>query len=224
MTSAHVIIGHGGRDQRRRRNLDWVRGRYEAFGYPVTVGTCRGKWRKAAAINAAAAACTADVLIIADGDCVVDDVALGQAVLWASRDGYAQPAHIVNRLTPDASDTVLQMPVDASVPIRLPVEGRHQLLSGGGVIVVHRDLWRDAGGFDPRFVGWGGEDYALGCALYALTGDFPRKAAAAVTHLWHPPQTRDHRLTPDNEALSRRYLNAKHDPPAMRALLAEWQD
>lgn len=224
MTTAHVIVAHGGRDQRRRRNLDWVTARYEAFGYPVTVGVCRGKWRKAAAVNPTAADSDADVLIIGDADCVTDPDALRDAVTWAAADGYAQPANTVHRLTPEASDTVLAMPPDAPVSTRLPREGRHQLLAGGGVIVVRRDVWRDAGGFDPRFVGWGGEDFALGCALYALTGVFPRKAAAVLTHLWHPPQTRDHRLTPDNEALSRRYLNAKHDPPAMRALLAEWQE
>ena len=223
-TSVAVVIGHGGRNPRRRRNLTWVSARYETLGYPVTVGTCRGTWCKATAINPAAAAADVDVLVIADGDCVVDPSALASAVTWAAADGYAQPANTVHRLTADATDQVLAMPPDAALTTRLPLEGKHQLLAGGGVVAVHRDLWADAGGFDPRFTGWGGEDFALGCALYALTGVYPRAAAEVLHHLWHPPQTRDQRLTPANEALSRQYLNAKHNPPAMRSLLAEWQE
>lgn len=222
MTTVEVIVGRGGKEDRHRKaSREWVTARYTAHGYPVTVGVCRGAWRKAAAYNPPAAASTADVLIVADGDCVVTCDALTRAVEQAARAGYAAPAKVVRRLTPAATTDALACDPAADLDPRLETEGRHDLLAAGGILVIRRDVWTEAGGFDPRFIGWGGEDYALGCALYALTGDYARHEPGTMWHLWHPPQTRDQRLTPDNDALARRYLSAKHDPQAMRALLAE---
>lgn len=222
MVSVEVIIGAGVRDDaHRKRARQWVITRYRAHGYPVTVGTCRGKWRKAAAVNPAANASTADVLVIADADCVVDADGIRRAIGHAQRDGYAVPAKAVRRLTPDATAGVLDGDPAADLDPRLPTESRHQLLAGGGIVVIRKDVWDAVGGFDPRFVGWGGEDYALGCALYSATRQFPQYGAGLLWHLWHPPQTRDQRLTPDNEHLANRYRQAKHDPIAMQQLHAE---
>lgn len=222
MTRVEVIVGHGTRDDTHRKAARaWVIDRYQRHQYPVRVGAAKGRWCKANAYNPAAALSDAEVLVIADADSVVTRGALATAISHATRDGYAVPAQNVRRLTPAATQQLLATDPTDDPDTRLPIEGGHQLLAGGGIVVVTSELWRAVGGFDPRFIGWGGEDYALGCALYALTGLYPARSPGVLWHLWHPPQTRDQRLTPANEALSRRYLNAKHDRPAMRALLAE---
>ena len=223
--SVHVIVGHSSHDDATRlANRDWVVARYRAHQYPVTIGVTRRKaWVKADAF-AKAADVDADVLVIADADCLVTRGALAQTVADARREGYAVPAKTVHRLTPDASDLVRASdPCDDPDP-RLPREGTHHLLAGGGIVAVARDLWVEVGGFDPRFTGWGGEDFSLGCALYALTGRYPRRQPGVLWHLWHPPQGRNQRLTPANEALANRYRAAKFTPDAMRALIQERED
>lgn len=221
-----MVVGHHRKDDAHRlANLSWVVARYQAHGYPVAVGTATGApWVKAHAFNATAAALDTDVLVIADADCVVTRGALAATIADAARDGYAVPAKTVHRLTPDATTGVLAADPGDDIAERLPCEGKHQLLAGGGIVAITRDLWHEVRGFDPRFVGWGGEDFALGCALYGLTKRYPRRQPGVLWHLWHPPQGRNQRLTPDNERLSNRYRAAKFDQPATRALIDERED
>lgn len=226
MTSVAVVVGHSRNDDAHRlANLAWVVARYQAHDYPVAVGAAASTpWVKAHAFNPTAATVDADVLVIADADCIVTRGALAATVTAAARDGYAVPAKAVHRLTPEATSAVLgRMPGD-DIAERLPCEGKHQLLAGGGIVAIARDLWHEVRGFDPRFVGWGGEDFALGCALYGLTGHYPRRQHGVLWHLWHPPQGRNQRLTPDNERLSNRYRSVKFDRAAMRALINERED
>ena len=89
---------------------------------------------------------------------------------------------------------------------------------------MRADLWRDVGGFDDRFHGWGGEDFALGCALRSLSGQYAHKLAGTLRHLWHPPAPSNGGLLPDdNFALANRYRAAKFDPAAMRDIINERQ-
>lgn len=227
MTSVALLIPVGARDgAARKANFSWVMARYTAHGWDPVVARCpTTPWSKAAAVNPAAVDVDADVIVVADADSCVTRGAFADTIRYAAADGYAVPAEQVRRLTPEATRTVLAGNPSDDLDPRLPVEGRHQLLEGGGIIAVRRDVWLAiGGGFDPRFTGWGGEDFALGCALYAATGVYPRRAPGLLWHLWHPPQTRQRdRLTPANEKLANRYRSAKHDRAAMTALLDEWR-
>lgn len=226
MTSVTVVVGYSSRDDKHRTaNLSWVVTRYKKNDYPVAVGVCSQRtWAKAAAFNDAANAVTSDVIVLADADCVVTHGALTQTITDAARDGYAVPAKTVHRLTPEATTKVLAMDPGDDLPARMDCEGKHQLLAGGGIVAVTRDLWHQVGGFDPRFTGWGGEDFALGCALYAHTGVYPRRQPGVLHHLWHPPQGRNQRLSPANERLANRYRSVKFDRAAMVALIKERYD
>lgn len=55
----------------------------------------------------------------------------------------------------------------------------------GGVFVVRRDTYERLGGFDERFVGWGGEDDAMTVKLTRLVADPRVLANQAAFHLWH---------------------------------------
>lgn len=57
----------------------------------------------------------------------------------------------------------------------------------GGPRVVTRDLWETVKGFDPRFVGWGGEDDVFArCAEILVAG--PKRLDGTLVELWHPKQ------------------------------------
>lgn len=102
MTSVAVVVGHSRHDDAHRlANLAWVVARYQAHDYPVAVGAAVNRpWVKAHAFNPTAATVDADVLVIADADCIVTRGALAATVTAAARDGYAVPAKAVHRLTP----------------------------------------------------------------------------------------------------------------------------
>ena len=87
-----------------------------------------------------------------------------------------RPAHRLARPTPQPRHQPPQRQPLPAVPRR-----RH--------LRRHPDAYDQAGGFDPRFVGWGGEDTSLGAALTTLVGP-PARLEASVWHLWHPGPNR----------------------------------
>ncbi|MFK4998906.1 galactosyltransferase-related protein [Bacillus sp. N9] len=54
----------------------------------------------------------------------------------------------------------------------------------GGINVVPRKHFETVGGFDERFVGWGGEDDAFAASLNTLCG-YVKRLDATIYHLWH---------------------------------------
>ena len=104
-----------------------------------------------------------------------------------------------------------------------PTRGAKRLGSHvyGGIHVVSRRMWEESGGYDERFLGWGGEDAAYQYACQTIRGY--KRLPGEVFHLYHEMQQRDP-STPEfraNVALEKRYVDAGRDPAAMRALLAE---
>lgn len=108
-----------------------------------------------------------------------------------------------------------------------------------GIVAVSRSLLNEVGGFDERFVGWGGEDRAFQFACDTLAGPGERIDAMSY-HLWHPSAPEKGRGTlvrKRNIALAVRYKEAAGrrratgpiprtrsivpSPETMRALLSE---
>lgn len=55
----------------------------------------------------------------------------------------------------------------------------------GGISVITRDLWETVGGFDPRFVGYGAEDYAFMRGVQIHYGE-PDRIPGRLVMMWHP--------------------------------------
>lgn len=91
-----------------------------------------------------------------------------------------------------------------------------------GVLAIPRSQWDAVGGFDERFVGWGGDDISFWAACNAL-GGYDR-IPGTMYHLWHPRSRADNEESPEypaNDELMRRYLAAKGNRTAMLAILNE---
>lgn len=181
-----VAIPYRGGCPHRDAAWDYVRRRYDELGLEVVVGVCDGPWRKAVAVNNALRRATGDVVVIADADVwcdttidAVDEVLAGNP--------WSVPHSKVKRLTEQATAAVL-----AGGPLCGDLDERaYEGIEGGGIVVMHRDLWKQAP-MDPRFVGWGQEDEAWGIALRTHGGRI-RRLKGVLWHLWHPPQRRDSR-------------------------------
>jgi len=223
--NVRVIIPWRAGCPHREAALEWVLRRWRAShpAWPVTLAELPdGPWIKANAVNTAAAAAPEPWLVIADSDVWSDHAAV--AVNELARKQWAMPHRPVFRLTQQATAAVL-----AGAP--LTEFGRHRGLTErpyygaptGGMLMIHRDTLLDIP-MDPRFIGWGGEDYSLGDALQTLAGR-PARLDQPLWHLWHPPQERLSRRVGSraNHELRRRYLNAHNNPAAMRRLINEFK-
>ena len=206
-------------DGTRRAARDWVSARWEAAGFRVTVAEGAGAWSKGAAVNPTVAASDAELVIVADADSWVTLEATEKACEQAEARGWAMPHSTVKRLSRAGTTAVYRGEVDIS-KARME-RSPYPALPGGGILMVRRDVWDTIGGFDPRFVGWGGEDHAVGLALATLSGPVSRRRVAPLWHLWHQPSPNNRRPSPESRRLDERYRKARNNPQAMRELVKE---
>ena len=230
--TVEVIIGHGDADDDHRKAArEWVTRWWRSRCYKVTTAvSASNPWVKADAYNEVASRSTADVLVIADADVWAPTAQVAKAIEAAALHGWAVPAHEVHRLSPDATLAALELdpadmetPADPTLDVLNGCPRRHDLLAGGGLLMIARGLWDQVGGFDPRFIGWGGEDYSLGCALRTYSGHNVHVTRGRLWHLWHPLAEDNGKGTRGADALAFRYRRAKFRPDDMRALIAEWR-
>lgn len=200
----------------RERALGWVLERYAEANLPVAVAEHDGPWCKAQAV--AAIDLPAGPIAIADADVWLDADALRQAFIQLDTHGWAIPHGDVCRLTEAATDALI---AGDALPANPYTERPYHGWAGGGIVVTTGETYRQAP-LDPRFVGWGQEDESWALALRALAGE-PWRGTAPLTHLYHPPQDRLNRRTGTHQGrtLHRRYLRARRNADAMRALLEE---
>ena len=97
----------------------------------------------------------------------------------------------------------------------------HELVMGAcsGVYVAAPDTWRNHGGQDERFRGWGFEDAAWYLAHETILGAPPVRHEGRVYALHHTAEQREGPQYDANAALMERYRAAATDADAMRQLV-----
>jgi glycosyltransferase involved in cell wall biosynthesis len=179
------------------RDIVWkrVRAHYETHhpDWRIIEGRCATPvWIQGAAINDALKQSNADIIILADADCLVDPNALQCAVTDVSYGkAWAMPHLMVYRATKEmteqyvADNNAITMPLfpDRHSTERPVYEGA----PGGGIVVLRRMHYDAIGGIPLAFRGWGSEDRALACLCLGLLGPCAR-GTADLLHLWHVPQ------------------------------------
>lgn len=223
MTSIAVVVpyrpdGGGPRD----RHWAWLASRWRRDypGCELREGVyADGPWCKAAAAAAALDGCDADILIVADADVWLEPAAALLDAVTLVRTGrrpWVVPHKEVVRLSEEGSAAFMAGERDGLGLDRSPYRG----LPGGGLFVISRAGWGTAGGFDPRFRGWGGEDAAFGRAADCLLGRHHR-LRGTLWHLWHPPQERLSQAVGSRESqrLAEEYRRVGRDRARMRELV-----
>lgn len=225
----HVIVAAGGgpTDDRREAIWKYTQPRWAALG-PVYVGEINdpdmeaATYNRAEAINDGAERATEAVpdwetIIVIDRDVVVPRAQVGNAIIMSSQNRRAAlPYRRYHPLTEKATNDVLAggEPPKHSVQVPPGILTTHV----SSCIVVPRFLWDMIGGFDIRFVGWGGEDRAFHAACKVLGGGI-ENVDGIVYHLWHQPtggpSSPNYRA---NKALQDMYLKAR-TPEAMHAVI-----
>jgi hypothetical protein len=210
----------------RKPLAEFVMSRYRLLHPELALRTamaCPPPWSKGRALNLAVGQYDPEMLVIADADCIIAADALNRAIGLAERKGWAVPASMVYRLSPELTETVLAgsalfdpEPVPANRCERNP----YPVVPGGGILVATRQAWETVGGFDERFKGWKGEDVALGRALATLVGP-PGQVEGPMWHLHHRPARKDRELLIANYHLEMDYRRATGSVEAMAELTRE---
>jgi GT2 family glycosyltransferase len=97
----------------------------------------------------------ADVLVFADNDILLNPESLNEAIENVIKNkGSASPYNVVYDLKEDDFKTVINFPLEFKCLNRVSRCGFY----AGGVVILHREAFEKLGGWDERFIGWGGED------------------------------------------------------------------
>ena len=186
-----------------------------------------GPFNKAWGFNIGFRHSTGQVIAFGDADVIVDAAALSESVqLCRTTFEAVKPYDRLIDLTPEETQQVLagqpQLHIDRSgqPPDR---EGRREYICFcGGLFVLRRALFELLGGFDEKFVGWGGEDDALTIKLRALSQNTHTLSGHTAYHLWHEQQPQRRAGQPFYERNAARLRHYQQlDSATLRRLCAE---
>ncbi|MFF2448550.1 galactosyltransferase-related protein [Neobacillus sp. NPDC058068] len=198
----------------RAEAFEWLK-RYYAAEMPeaeLCLGLYNGNdINKAKAVNLAAKKATRDIFVIADADIVydpqiiLDSIHLLKKVAWVVpfTEIYDIPKYESRKLFKKTPKWPLDVELANCIKANWIYNG-----FAGKLNVIPRKNFEAVGGFDERFVGWGGEDDAFSHAVNTLCGHFVNYRAR-IFHLWHPSS--HYGTNPNSEAnhkLLNRYISA----------------
>ncbi len=149
-----------------------------------------GPFNKAWGFNVAARLARGPLLALADADVIVPR-ALPEAARRCVAGQAIKPYRAIVDLTLDETirvrggDWHLAPSRSPGTPPNREEQGE-RVVFAGGLFVIHRDTYLTLGGFDERFVGWGGEDDAMTVKLERAGVQLSEIGDEAALHLWHP--------------------------------------
>lgn len=170
-----------------------------------------GAFNKAWGMNVGVRYAQSPVLVFTDADLIVGGM-LDQSIRYCQQHySFVKPYRRLVDLTAEESVAIRAHGWHgyewAAHPQDRTGIGEH-LVMCGGLFVIRRDAYLHLGGWDERFVGWGGEDDAFSYAAQRARLSTLELDEAPAIHLWHPRNTPSTAGNPNyaaNCALNARY-------------------
>jgi hypothetical protein len=188
----------------RIKNVEWLKQYWKAQlpGAEIVMGDCPGEqpFSKSVAVNDAARKAKGDIFVIVDADGFVPAESVlhcANEIRQAEKKGKALwfvPYRLFYRMTEAASLKLLASSPKKPFKFGQPLEQQHVLGDtdpayghwyGAMIQICSRTAFELVGGWDERFVGWGGEDAAAMRAMDTLYG-LHKTLPGQVLHVWHP--------------------------------------
>lgn len=194
----------------REKDWFWCWRWWNAFGYKdteicVSDDNENEPFNRSRARNNAVAKSSGSILVFADADTVVDQIALAEAVREVAnrRAPWVIPYQWYYNLSQEYTDKLHENEKPHRIAeTETDFSYEHRILSWAGILVVPREAYDQVGGYDERFEGWGHEDVAFRIKLDAEYGKHTRTEGNAY-HLWHPINPKQTFNSP-NELANRR--------------------
>lgn len=209
----------------RERNLDFVLERFEILfeGRVEIILADSGHevFNRGASRNEAFRAASCDRILIADADTPPMPAIDAAFDLVDTYDTYAYPYDWYYSLNDPATLRILDQGPAATISAPSSRDCMFSMQSWAGAICMTAEMFRQIGGYDENFEGWGYEDTAFHLAAQTLVGA-PYRVPGHVVHLWHPPAmegTWDNFKNEKNKLLCDKYESFLGNREGMRTLI-----
>lgn len=171
----------------RERVFQWILPRWEETGLEIVVSSDgeAGPFNRARALNKGFKRALNDRIAIFDADCVPDPHRVAE---FASVESWSL-LFTESRYLGEMSTTMVlsgQLAPSRATP-------SYSVGQQTGHVVLHRDLWREVGGFNEEFRGWGYLDTDTNHKLAQASGhDGSPETSAYALFLYHPRPDKSH--------------------------------
>lgn len=210
----------------RAEEFEWIK-KYYSRVMPeaeLCIGVINeNNFNRSKAINLAVKEATKDILVIVDGDVIYDPVIIEKSISLLNEAAFVVPFTEVYNI--DEADTKRLLKTEPKWPLDVNPEecAKQTFYPGfcGKIMVISKELFEKVGGFDERFIGWGGEDDAFSLSVQTLYGGLVN-IPGGIYHFWHPVSnyyTNPHGS--ENHALVTRYFHVNGNKELMLSLLNE---
>ncbi|ETI66288.1 galactosyltransferase-related protein [Neobacillus vireti] len=211
----------------RAKAFEWIK-RYYARAMPeaeLCLGLINGEdINKSKAVNFAAKKATKDIFVIADADVVYNSNIIVEAIKLLDKAAWVVPFTEVYNIEWQGTERLLKTKPKWPIDVKYEECNKSNWVYegfAGKLFVIPRVNFEAVGGFDERFIGWGGEDDAFSHAVRTLCGEIVN-IKGKLFHLWHPSsnyQTNPHGKA--NAELLGRYMQASGNKKKMTKLIYE---
>lgn len=179
---------------------------------------------KSKAVNFAAKKATREIFVIADADVVYDPKLIVEAIKELKEAAWVVPFTEIYDINRSKTEGLLQTtpswPMDVKAKDCTKANWIYKGFAGK-LFVIPRVNFEAVGGFDERFIGWGGEDDAFSLSIQTLCGKLVN-LNGGLYHLWHPSSS--YKTNPHgkvNADLLNRYKRASGNKKQMLKLIHE---
>ena len=148
-----------------------------------------GSFNKSWGCNIAVRQSNRALIVLMDADVLIALGALAQAIkLTRTRTFAATPFCAWQDLTLPETETLLNSgSIDFKATHGSTQRREHEQLNFcSGTFVIRREFYLQLGGFDERFLGWGGEDDHMEIKLKRSGQPVGKVEGSVALHLWHP--------------------------------------
>jgi predicted glycosyltransferase involved in capsule biosynthesis len=210
----------------RADEFEWIK-KYYSRVMPeaeLCFGIINGKeLNKSKAVNLAAKKATKEVLVIADADVIYDPEIIVKSISLLNKAACVVPFTEVYNIERTATERLLKTEPKWPIDVKFEESTKKSIYPGfaGKLIVISKEIFEKVGGFDERFIGWGGEDDAFSLAVKTICGKLVN-IKGEIYHLWHPVS--NYYSNPhgkENHALVTRYFRASGNKEQMVNLINE---
>lgn len=226
MSDVSIIIPFQTDHGIRAEEFEWIKKYYSRVMQEAELcfGIINGKEiNKSKAINLAAKKATKEVFVIADSDVIYDPEIIVKSIRLLNEAAFVVPFTEVYNIERAGTERLLKTEPKWPIDVKFEECTKESFYPGfaGKLLVISKETFEKVGGFDERFIGWGGEDDAFSLAVQTLCGKLVN-ITGELYHLWHPVSnyyTNPHGK--ENHALVTRYYHASGNKEQMVNLINE---